>query len=344
MEQFTFQKVTRFQAKLRLALQGVSGSGKTLGALYIAYGMTGDWGKVALIDTEHERGRFYANREDLGTGEFLYAPLYAPYSPERYKSIVAAAAQAVGSNGVVIVDSFSHAWNAEGGVLDIKEKISNRAGKNSYTAWAEAGKEQSSLVNTILAVPCHTIVTMRSKMEYALEVDERGKQKPVKIGLAPVQREDTEYEFDVVLSIDRDHIAVAQKDTTFLDKYGAIITPELGYKLKSWLDSGAAAPVPAVSAEMISRKEQEELFATVHRVLGETAGNIFIKNFLAEHGYQKTSQLTQQDYADICIAVVEESKKQTEQTRYDDIPQPVSAKEPNYDEYEAQEIMNGDRM
>ena len=67
-----FQTVTRKKAKLRLALTGVSGAGKTLSALYIAYGMTGDWSKIALIDTEHERARFYANRSDLGTGEFLY--------------------------------------------------------------------------------------------------------------------------------------------------------------------------------------------------------------------------------------------------------------------------------
>ena len=54
-----FETVTRKKAKLRLALTGVSGAGKTLSALYIAYGITGDWSKIALIDTEHERARFY---------------------------------------------------------------------------------------------------------------------------------------------------------------------------------------------------------------------------------------------------------------------------------------------
>ncbi len=48
-----FTPVTREKAKLRLALTGVSGAGKTLGALYIAYGITNDWSKIALIDTEH---------------------------------------------------------------------------------------------------------------------------------------------------------------------------------------------------------------------------------------------------------------------------------------------------
>ena len=233
-----FETVTRKKAKLRLALTGVSGAGKTLSALLIAYGMTGDWSKIALIDTEHERARFYANRSDLGTGEFLYAPFDPPYSPERYRRFVEEGAEAVGSDGVVIIDSFTHAWNNEGGILDIKEQIAKRQGKTSYTAWFEAGKEQNNLVNTILAVDCHTIVTMRSKMDYAMQENEKGKMAPVKIGLAPVQREDTEYEFDIVLDIARNHIATVSKDTTFLDKFSGIITPELGKQLKEWLDNG----------------------------------------------------------------------------------------------------------
>jgi len=233
-----FETATREKAKLRLALTGPSGAGKTLSALYIAFGMTGDWSKVALIDTEHKRGKFYVNRSDLNTGVFMYAELTPPYSAERYKDYVIEGCKVVGADGVVVVDSFSHAWNNEGGVLDYKDTIAAKSGKNSYTAWNEAGKVQNSLVNTILAVDCHTIVTMRSKMEYVMEENEKGKQQPVKVGLAPIQREDTEYEFDIVLDIARSHIAVASKDTTFLDKFGAIITPELGSQLKAWLDDG----------------------------------------------------------------------------------------------------------
>lgn len=241
-----FQPVTRQKAKLRLALTGVSGAGKTLSALYIGYGITGDWSKIALIDTEHERARFYAERSDLGTGAFLYAPMEPPFSPEKYKNMVAQGAAAVGMDGVVIVDSFSHAWNNEGGVLDIKDRIAAQSGKNGYTAWNEAGKEQNNLVNTILSVNCHTIVTMRSKMDYVLVENERGKLEPRKLGLAPVQRDDTEYEFDIVLNIDRNHIATASKDTTFLDKFGAVITPELGEQLRVWLNDGVEPPAPPV--------------------------------------------------------------------------------------------------
>lgn len=239
-----FSLVRRQRAKLRMALTGVSGGGKTLSALYIAYGITGDWSKVALIDTERERARLYASRTDLEipTGEFQYAALYAPYSVERYKQYVQTAAELVGPDGVIIIDSLSHAWNNEGGVLDYKEQVAAQRGKNSYTAWNEAGQLQNSLVNTILSVPCHTIATLRVKTEYALEANDRGKQQPVKLGLAPVQRDDMEYEFDVVLNIGRDHIATASKDVTFLDCFGEKITPELGKQLISWLDQGQEPP------------------------------------------------------------------------------------------------------
>lgn len=266
----SFEKVTRRQAKLRMALTGVSGSGKTLGALYIAYGITSDWNKVALIDTEHERARFYANRSDLNTGEFLYCPMEAPFSPDRYKQLVAEGAAAVGPDGVVIVDSFSHAWEAEGGVLEIKDKISEQRGKNSYTAWNEAGREQSSLVNAILAVPCHTIITMRSKMEYALVENDRGRMEPRKMGLKPIQRDNVEYEFDIVLDINRSHLATASKDTTFLDKYGAVITPDLGKQLKNWLENGEEPPLCECCGKIITPTNKHTVESLIAGTIART--------------------------------------------------------------------------
>lgn len=288
-----FEKVTRRKAKLRMALTGVSGAGKTLSALYIAYGITGDWNKIALIDTEHERARFYADRSDLGTGKFLYAPFPPPYSPDRYKQLVSEGAQAVGSDGVVIIDSFSHAWNNEGGVLDIKDRIATQQGKNSYTAWNEAGKFQNDLVNTILAVNCHTIVTMRSKMDYVMQENDRGKMTPVKVGLAPVQREDTEYEFDIVLDIARNHMATASKDTTFLDKFGKVITPELGSQLADWLNTGAE-PVrcECCNAVIIAErgKTAEQIINTSLRELNKNlCYTCFAKEYRAKKDAEKNA-------------------------------------------------------
>lgn len=237
-----FENVSRAKSKARIAVVGPSGAGKTVSSLYLAYGITGDWSKVALIDTEHERGRFYADRTDLKIGEFKYASMSAPYSPEKYVDYVQSAAQTVGSDGVVIIDSFSHCWDNEGGVISIKENLVSTTKMNDFTAWNEAGRIQNNLVNTILSVNCHTIVTMRTKMAYAMEVNDRGKTVPVKIGLAPVQRDTTEYEFDMCFQIDRNHIASLSKDTTFLDSWSGVITAELGSQLGEWLSKGVELP------------------------------------------------------------------------------------------------------
>lgn len=254
-----FQKVTREKSKLRLALAGPSGAGKTLSALLLAYGITNDWSKIALIDTEHGRAKFYANRSDLKTGEFLYQEMSAPYSPDKYISMVKEGAEAVGADGVVIVDSFSHCWDNEGGVLDIKSQIAEQPKKNDYSAWADAGKIQNNLVNSVLSANCHTIVTMRTKMAYAMEQNDKGKTVPVKIGLAPVQRENTEYEFDIVLNIARNHIASASKDTTFLDTWAGVITPELGKSLKDWLDDGIEPEICEVCGNKIFPTKQKTI-------------------------------------------------------------------------------------
>ena len=228
---------TREKSKLRIALAGVSGGGKTLGALLLAAGLTGgDFSKVCLIDTEHRRGLLYANRSDLGIGQFYHIELKAPYSPDHYKEAVDAAVKTVGPEGVVIVDSLSHAWSNAGGVLEIKAGIAAQPGKNSYTAWDEAGRIQNDFINYLLSVNCHTICTLRVKQDYVLTENDRGKQVPVKVGLAPVQRDDVEYEFDIMFNIGRDHIAATSKDVTFLDGFNAVITPELGRQLASWAD------------------------------------------------------------------------------------------------------------
>ena len=230
---------TREKSKLRIALAGVSGGGKTLGALLLASGLTGgDYSKICLIDTEHRRGCIYADRSDFGTGKFYYIELTPPYSPAHYKEAVDAACKAVGPDGVVIVDSLSNAWSNAGGVLEIKAGIAAQPGKNSYTAWDEAGRIQNDFINYLLSLNCHTICTLRVKQDYVLTENDRGKQVPVKVGLAPVQRDDVEYEFDIMFNIGRDHIATTSKDVTFLDGFNAVITPDLGRQLAEWADEG----------------------------------------------------------------------------------------------------------
>ena len=239
---FNFTKAKRERAKLKICLTGASGGGKTLSSLYLAYGMTGDWGKIAVIDSERGRALMYANRSDLGTGEFLHCDLEPPYTVDRYIEAMREAEELVGEDGVIIIDSGSHAWKGTGGVLDAKEQIAQQRGKTDFSAWNDAGKIQNKFIDTIMDLNCDTIVTLRSKVSYTQEVDpETGKTRVRKLGLEPEQKNDFEYEMTLVMDVDKDsHNCSIIKDNTFLDAEGFYgrVTPELGRKLRAWMAEG----------------------------------------------------------------------------------------------------------
>lgn len=226
------RKAERKKAKLRLGIAAPSGAGKTYGALQIAFGLGG---KIGMIDTEHGSGDLYA-----ALGDYDIISIASPYEISKYQE----ALQAFESAGydTIIIDSLSHAWNGDGGLLDKKEKIAAKTG-NSWGAWREITPEQNSLIEAILKSPAHIIATMRAKQEYILETNEKGRQTPRKVGLAPVQREGMEYEFTVMLDIDMHHLASASKDRTqiFGDKHFTL-TPDIGKQLLAWLNDGVDPP------------------------------------------------------------------------------------------------------
>lgn len=223
------RKATRKKAKLRLGIAAPSGAGKTYGALQIAFGMGG---KVGLIDTENGSGDLYAN-----LGDYDIIQIQAPYTVEKYRAAITAFEKA--GHSVIILDSLSHAWAGDGGLLDKQGKIADSGKGNSYTAWRQVTPDHNALVEAMLQSPCHIIATMRSKTEYVLEEDEKGKKTPKKVGMAPVQREGMEYEFTVMLDIDVKHNATASKDRTgMFDGLFFKLSGETGEKLIKWLDDG----------------------------------------------------------------------------------------------------------
>lgn len=222
-----FQKAERKKAKLRLAIAGTSGSGKTWSALEIATGMGG---KIAMLDSESGRGELYG--EDFN---YDVMRIDSPYTPEKYIDAIRTAERL--AYDVLIIDSLSHAWAGEGGILSFVDK----AGGNSFTSgWKQATPKQNALVDTIISSKLHIIVTLRTKSDYVIEKDEKtGKNIPRKVGLAPVQREGLEYEFTVFMEISSDHTAHITKDNTklFDQKF---IKPDkaMGYSLMEWLTKG----------------------------------------------------------------------------------------------------------
>ncbi len=229
-----FKRAERKKAKLRLALCGPSGSGKTYSALLIAQGLGG---AIALIDSERSSGSLYSH-----LCEYDVADLEPPYTPQKYINALLAAEKA--GYSVVIIDSLTHPWAGQGGLL---EEVDKRKGKgNDFTAWREITPQHNALVDAILQSKCHVIATMRSKTAYDMVKDERtGKVKPVKVGLAPVQRDGMEYEFTAVLDLDVErHFATSSKDRTGLFD-GQVFAPtvETGRNLLAWLETGADDPL-----------------------------------------------------------------------------------------------------
>ena len=244
---------------------GPSGSGKTLGALLIAYGMMKEkypeadadflWSKIGLIDTEHERSLIYEGMYYNGVtiGEFMFVNLTAPYSLERY---VQAAQILIQQDGVevLIVDSTSHAWEGEGGVMDYQNKLGGR-----FQDWNRANKEAYNPLVALLTgemFGVHTISTSRAKQEYAMEPDEVGKQQIKKLGLKPVQRDTLEYEMQIVFRLDMDHTFETSKDNSSLfEGKKELLGPDHGKALFQWLEKGV--DIHAERREQAAKEEQE---------------------------------------------------------------------------------------
>ena len=225
-----FRKAERRKAKLRLGITGPAGSGKTYGALLIAQGLGG---KTVLIDTENGSGDLYAASFNYDIGQ-----ISAPYTVQKYLSAIHDAEKA--NYEIIIIDSLSHAWNGEGGLLDMQGKIadSSRSG-NSFAAWRQVTPWHNKLVEMMLTSKCHIIATMRSKTEYIQAENEHGKTEIRKVGLAPVQREGMDYEFTTVFDLSVNHMATVSKDrTSIFDGQIFKISEDTGKALKIWLETG----------------------------------------------------------------------------------------------------------
>tara|TARA_B110000114_G_scaffold184691_1_gene229075 strand:+ start:593 stop:1489 length:897 start_codon:yes stop_codon:yes gene_type:complete len=221
------QQARRNAVKLRIGLSAPSGFGKSYSALLLAYGITKDYSKIAVIDTENGSASLYS---DLGNYQVL--DLQPPFSPERYMKAISICE----NSGVelIILDSISHEWNGKGGCLDMHNKLGGR-----FQDWAIITPRHQAFIDKILQSNCHVITTVRRKTDYSMEKDQSGKTKVVKHGLKEVTREGFEYELSVNFEIINDnHLVRASKDRTGLfDVPEFVITPETGEKLIEWCSS-----------------------------------------------------------------------------------------------------------
>lgn len=230
MTKLSFTTASKAASRLRLAIIGPSGAGKTFTALRVA---TGLGGRIAVVDTEHGSASKYADRFQFDVLEL------DSFSPATYVGAIHAA-EAAGYDALII-DSLSHAWMGKDGALEQVDKIAARSKtNNTFGAWRDVTPMHQRLIDAMIASRLHLIATMRQKTEYVVE-DVNGKKTPRKVGTAPVQRDGMEFEFDVVLEMDQDNRAIVSK-TRCPALRGALIEQpgeELAQTLREWL---AGAP------------------------------------------------------------------------------------------------------
>ncbi len=303
-----FRKAERKQAKLRLALSGPSGSGKTTGALLIAKGIGG---RIAVLDTERGSASLYADLVDFDVVE-----LSPPYSPERYIEIIHAAEEA--GYTTLILDSISHEWNGQGGVLEIVDKTARaKLKENTYIAWSEGTPRHQAFLDAMLASSLHIIATMRSKTVYVETEKANGKRAYEKQGSAPQQRDGLEYEFTAVLDLSVDgNLATASKDRTRLFRDPFVISEDTGERLLSWLNSGKtfAEQAKETNTAPISPGQSKALMAYLTRQHGnDRAAYLAELSDFFGRSIQSSRELTFDDIRDFLDAVSRNNTQHAEE-------------------------------
>ena len=224
-----YRKAERRKAKLRLAITGPAGSGKTYSALLIAFGIGG---KTALLDTENGSGDLYS-----ALGDYDICSISAPFTVQKYIDAIKSAEQA--GYDILILDSISAEWAGSGGLLNLHTQLTSSSKANSFAAWGQVTPKHNAFIDAIINSRLHIICTIRSKTEYAQIQNERGKTEIRKMGLGLVQREGIDYEFTTVFDLNFNHEVTVSKDrTSIFDGQVFTITQDTGKLLKEWLDSG----------------------------------------------------------------------------------------------------------
>lgn len=248
--QFQVKKASKTQAWLRMGISGPAGSGKTYTALKVASEL-GD-GKIIVIDTQRGQANHYGGQFDFDIIDLT------DHHPQNF--IDAINFCSVQGYKYIIIDSITHEWTGKNGCLELHEEaVARQKAKNTFIAWKEVTPLHNRFFEAVNSVAAHVIGTVRSKVEHVQEKDDSGRTTVRKVGMATVQREGADYELDVLLEMEIDHVGVITKcrdgenrefklDGRVFRKPGA----DLAEALRNWLTDGAESRIP----ELLKALEQ----------------------------------------------------------------------------------------
>jgi len=305
---FEVRPAARKRVLARVSVIGPSGGGKTYSSIKFARGLAGPDGSIIVVDTEDSADMY----EGLAGG-FGVVSLPAPYTIERYIDAIDAAEKGFGDvpldRRALVVDQVSFAWAGEGGLLEwVDSQQTSRGGKEGFAAWKKGTPLQNRFIQRLLAVRAHLIVTMRQKVEWVVEKNEKGFTEPRKVGLAPIQRPGTEYEFQIEFQLDQEsHKARVTKDRTALFD-GQVFVPDVahGAKLREFLLAGKGellepSPPPPPAAAKITASQLQGLI-----VMAKSAGldkGAFLDLVMSQAGHRVPGNLTEAELASLTSAL-----------------------------------------
>lgn len=171
----TFRPGLRENVGLLIGLAGGTGSGKTWSSLQLAKGIAGEK-PFAVLDTEARRALHYGD-----SFRFDHAEIRAPFRPSAYEEAIVAADKA--GYPVIVVDSMSHVWAGDGGVLDWQEEELDRmAGQDwakrervKMAAWIKPKTAHKHMVQRLLQVRAHLILCFRAEEKIEMVKGSDGK-------------------------------------------------------------------------------------------------------------------------------------------------------------------------
>lgn len=246
-----FKPAIRENVGLLIGMIGGTGSGKTYSAFRMASGIAGDK-PFAVIDTEARRALHYADQF-----RFDHAELPAPFRPEAYEEAIIAADKA--GYPVIVVDSMSHVWAGDGGVLDWQEEELDRMAGNDYAkrervkmaAWIKPKMAHKHMVQRLLQVKAHLILCFRAEQKIEM-VKVNGKLEIVPKqsltgidGWIPVCEKNLPFELTASFLLLADHPGIP-KPIKLQEQHKALfpldtpITEASGKLIAEWAAGGAA--------------------------------------------------------------------------------------------------------
>lgn len=194
MSNYIFRPAIRENVNLIIGVVGPSGGGKTYSAMMMATGLSAGK-RFAVIDTEARRALHYADRF-----QFDHTELRAPFLPDAYTAAITAAETA--KYPVVVVDSCSHEWAGEGGILDWQETELDRMAGQDYrkreackmASWIKPKMSHKQMVQKLLQVNAHLILCFRAEEKVGIEKDQNNKTVIVPKGWQPICEKNMPYE------------------------------------------------------------------------------------------------------------------------------------------------------